>query len=106
MTPSGAVTAKPADRGRAHRGQIRQPSAVTECQVPGCIRTASRGEDWTSKAIEPIVAFRLGTELRLKVRDLAVVLALCEDHANVVSSSAWDAVEATLASWEWRPLGS
>jgi hypothetical protein len=70
------------------------------------MRRASRGEDWATNAIEPIVAFRLGIELRLKVRDLAVVLALCEDHANVVSSSAWDAVEATLANWQWRPLRS
>jgi hypothetical protein len=79
---------------------------MRDCLVPGCERTAVRGDDWSVEdAVEPLVAYRLGIELRLSVADIAVRLSLCQQHADEVTDAAWQTVEARLREWGWKPLG-
>jgi hypothetical protein len=76
------------------------------CLVPGCERTATRGDEWSAEdAVEPLVSYRLGIELRLGVADIAVRLSLCEPHADELTGAAWQTVEAKLGAWGWKPLG-
>jgi len=80
-------------------------SPTTRCEVPECDREAAFGDDWPPSNRSPLVAFRLGIELRLEVRDLAVLLALCEAHADELTTLAWTPVLQRLESWKWTPLG-
>jgi hypothetical protein len=38
------------------------------------------------------------------VKDLAVVLALCDEHADQLTRAAWAATLDLLTRWGWRPL--
>jgi hypothetical protein len=42
--------------------------------------------------------------MRLTVKDIAVVLALCEAHADELLTLAWIPVEDRLRAWGWSPL--
>lgn len=82
----------------------RYPPCVRNCQVPGCGEDATRGEDWQEPQLRPVEAYRQGIELGLTVRDIAVVLRLCDTHADELARTAWEASERLLAAWQWRPL--
>ena len=79
-------------------------TAAPRCQVPSCKRDATAGEDWLEPPLDAVSAFRLGVELRLTVRDLAVVLALCEEHGTELATAAWAPAEELLSRWRWQPL--
>ncbi|HEY5231243.1 MAG TPA: hypothetical protein VIJ11_10175 [Galbitalea sp.] len=79
---------------------------MRNCLVPGCDEAAVRGDEWSEDdALEPLLAYQSGIELRLRVVDIAVRLSLCQRHANEVTESAWQSVEARLRGWGWQPLG-
>ena len=85
--------------------RVAASDAATSCQVPGCGRAAVFGDDWgPDPRRQGLTDFRLGLELRLRVRDLGVVLALCEAHADELLTLAWTPVLDRLDSWGWRPL--
>ena len=72
--------------------------------MPGCGNEATRGETWTEPSLQPIVSYRSGVEMALTVRDIAVVLSLCGDHATGLSDVGWQAMLGLLKDWGWRPL--
>lgn len=69
------------------------------CIVPDCRHPATAGETWSDRPLKPIRAYRKGIELSLTVRDLAVTLALCDEHAAALTSAAWDSVLTQLDEW-------
>ena len=71
--------------------------------VPGCSNPSSKGEDWQT-VHEPLPSYRLGIELRLTLRDIAVVLTLCDDHAAEPLIAAWRQLIDKLSEWGWKPL--
>jgi hypothetical protein len=74
------------------------------CDAPGCQSPATRGDEWADEALLPIEAHRKGIQLRLTVKDLAVGLRVCDEHARVLTEAAWTPVLATLEEWGWRSL--
>jgi len=50
-----------------------------------------------------IEQYQKGIRLSLSVKDLAVRLALCDEHAQELTA-AWAPVLTKLAEWGWRPL--
>jgi hypothetical protein len=78
-------------------------SVMTECSVPGCSREGTYGEGWREPPHQPLTAYRLGIEMRLTVKDIALVLVLCEAHADELMKLAWTPVDARLAEWGWPP---
>jgi hypothetical protein len=45
-------------------------------------------------------------QLRLTVQDIAVTLALCDEHAAELTRIGWEPILAKLTDWGWRPLRS
>ena len=77
------------------------------CDVPGCEAEATHGEDWSSTPpLQPVRAYRVGAELQLIVRDLAVRLALCADHSEALAAAGWAPVLELLDGWGWQPIPS
>ena len=75
------------------------------CQVPGCEQPRRvLGGMVAAATFAPVVGNRVGIELALTVKDIAVVLALCDFHADVLAAAAWDAIEERLGDWGWPPL--
>ncbi|MEH0982372.1 hypothetical protein [Micromonospora sp. CPCC 205556] len=74
------------------------------CMANGCPRPATRGEAWTDDPLEAIAQYRKGIRLELAVKDLAVRLALCDEHARELIAAAWEAVLSKLSGWDWQPL--
>jgi len=99
------------DAGRWSRGYrfglasagVGHDCSVPDCAVPHCSNPATKGEDWKNPH-EPLVVHRLGVELRLMVRDKAVVLTLCDEHAIELALAAWQPVLDKLGEWNWKPL--
>lgn len=77
-----------------------------KCMAPGCVRVATRGEAWSGDELVPIERFQKGIRLQLAVKDMAVRLVLCDEHANDLTVAAWKPVLEMLADWGWRPLSS
>ena len=67
--------------------------------VPGCQNAAKLGEDWKQPPLGPIEGNRHGIQVQLSVEDIAVAVALCEEHANELTKAAWEAASRTLDSW-------
>ncbi|MFI6823243.1 hypothetical protein ACIBJE_20130 [Micromonospora sp. NPDC050187] len=74
------------------------------CVVYGCHRPATRGQAWTDEPLDEIEQYQKGIKLELSVKDLAVRLVLCDEHARELTAAAWEAVLAKLAGWGWQPL--
>ncbi|MFE9207580.1 hypothetical protein [Micromonospora sp. NPDC007230] len=74
------------------------------CLVNDCDRPATRGEAWTGEPLEEIEQYRKGIRLELAVKDLAVRLVLCDEHAQELTAAAWEAVLSKLDGWSWQPL--
>lgn len=77
---------------------------VDECIVPGCHRPAERGENWRNSELTPIVGYKKGVELQLAVKDIAVTLTLCREHADELTDAGWRSIFDLLTSWNWSPL--
>ena len=54
--------------------------------------------------MQPITSYQEGMELTLTVRDLAVTLALCDEHGRELSTAGWRSILELLHGWGWRPL--
>ncbi|MEV4481787.1 hypothetical protein [Micromonospora coxensis] len=54
--------------------------------------------------LERIEQYQKGIKLELSVEDLAVRLALCDEHARDLTAAGWEAVLSKLAGWGWQPL--
>ena len=77
------------------------------CVVPDCGRQATNGENWRAECgLTPLVAHQKGIELKLTVRDIAVVLELCDEHAGELTGAAWKGALDVLAGWGWEPLAA
>ena len=74
------------------------------CQASGCNAEAVSGEAWTEGGLQPLRSYHDGIEMMFSVRDIGVRLALCEDHADVLTTAGWDAARSVLRSWGWAPL--
>jgi hypothetical protein len=74
------------------------------CAVRDCGRPATRGQSWTGEPLDEIGQYQKGIRLSLTVEDIAVRLALCDDHARELTSAAWMPVLSLLDEWGWRPL--
>jgi hypothetical protein len=77
---------------------------MRSCQVRGCEREATHGEDWQEPSLDVIETHRTGLRLRLTVEDIAVALLLCERHAQEAARSGSTAVASLLDGWGWKPL--
>lgn len=71
-----------------------------------CPRPATRAQTWTGEPLGEIKQYQRGIRLGLSVKDLAVRLALCEDHAGELTAAAWRSVLSVLDQWDWQALGS
>lgn len=76
---------------------------MTTCQVPHCDHPAVFGNDWRSAGLVPLAAYNKGIEMTLTVRDAAVVLMLCDEHARELTAAAWAGALEKLGNWDWRP---
>ena len=76
--------------------------------VGGCDQSATRGEAWTNANLRDIEQYQKGIRLGLAVQDIAVRLALCDDHSRELTAAAWSQVLAKLTTWElpWTPSTS
>ncbi|MCX4387092.1 hypothetical protein OG777_09130 [Micromonospora peucetia] len=74
------------------------------CVVNDCDRPATRGQAWTGDPLKGIEQYRKGIRLELSVKDLAVRLVLCDEHARELTVAAWEAALSKLDGWGWQPL--
>lgn len=74
------------------------------CMVNGCHRPATCGQAWTDEPLEGIEQYQKGIKLELSVKDLAVRLVLCDEHARELTAAAWEAALSRLTEWGWQPL--
>jgi hypothetical protein len=78
--------------------------AMLTCMAKDCGRPATRGETWTGEPLGEIEQYQKGIRLDLSVKDIAVRLALCDDHARELTAAAWQSVLSVLNEWNWQPL--
>lgn len=84
-------------------GNRRYCAPVRQCQVPGCGREATHGQDWSEPDLAPVEAYLVGIQMRLTVQDIAVILLLCEEHAATLAATAWEPAISQLREWGWTP---
>jgi hypothetical protein len=77
---------------------------MADCLVPGCSERPVVGEDWRDGGLAPARGYRQGLELQVTVKDLAVTLALCDDHGRELVELGWSPMLERLATWGWKPL--
>lgn len=70
--------------------------------VPGCADPAVYGESWRDDELRPVLAYRVGIEVAITVRDIAETLFLCERHGDELGTATVEAMTSVLRDWDYR----